>query len=140
MKTGTSLEFIKLVSKSQIRSPELRKRAKAFPGRTIDLRYLVRRSAEEIAFLWYMAFPGETLLKIHEMYILKEFRGQGIGLHLIAHAEQLAMRRDYQGLILTAVPLDLEIDIKRLVTWYKKHGFTEKDAERKLFCKFLVPR
>ncbi len=36
METEVHLEFIKLVSKKQIRSPELRRRAKAFPGRKID--------------------------------------------------------------------------------------------------------
>jgi hypothetical protein len=46
------MQFIKLTSKKQICSVELQLRAKSFPGRKIDLRYLVRRRAEDVGFLW----------------------------------------------------------------------------------------
>jgi len=140
METDFHLEFVKLVSKKQIRSPELRRRAKTFPGRKIDHRYLVRRNAKEVGFLWYLAFPGNKYLKVHEMYLLKEFRGRGIGLHLIRHAERLATHHKYEGLILAAVPLDPKIDTEWLIAWYKKHGFLESDPERHIFHKSFAAR
>jgi hypothetical protein len=57
------IEFVELVSKKQIRSRELRRRAKVFPGRKIDLRYSVRRNSKEVGFLWYMAFPRGNISK-----------------------------------------------------------------------------
>jgi GNAT superfamily N-acetyltransferase len=131
------LQFIKLTSKKQICSIELRMRAKDFPGRKIDLRYLVRRRGEEVGFLWYMAFPSEKYLKVQEIYVAKEFRRQGIGLQLIGHAETLARRRKYEGLTLTPRPLDPEIDTERLVAGYEKQGFVKVDAERRIYRKLL---
>jgi GNAT superfamily N-acetyltransferase len=131
------MQFIKLTSKKQISSTELQLRAKAFPGRKIDLRYLVRRRAEDVGFLWYMAFPSERYLKVQEIYVLKEFRRQGIGVQMIQHAEELARRLKYDGLVLTPEPLDPEIDTGRLVAGYEKQGFVEADCGRRIYCKLL---
>jgi len=132
------LEFVSLTSAKQIRSRELRRRAKTFPGRSIDIRYLVRRGGKEIGLLWYMVFPHDKFLKVHEMYLLKQYRGRGIGPHLIKHAEQLATDHACHGLTLSAVPLDRRIHIGRLCAWYEKQGFVESDRERHIFNRFLA--
>jgi hypothetical protein len=51
------LELVELRAKTEIKSAESRGRAGEFPGREIDLRYLVLKKDGEVAFLWYEMFP-----------------------------------------------------------------------------------
>jgi GNAT superfamily N-acetyltransferase len=107
------LEFIELKTQTAINSGELRARARQFPGRVIDLRYVVRKADDEVAFLWYNTFPTEFYLVIYELFVAARFRHQGIGSALIHH----------------------EITKEQLIAWYEKRGFTKMAGDRGIYLK-----
>jgi GNAT superfamily N-acetyltransferase len=131
------LEFIELRAQTEISSLELRKRAGEFPGRDVDLRYLVRNACEEVAFLWYDVFPTEVYLVLYELFVATGFRGQGIGSLLIQHTEALALARGYKKILVRPEPLSDEITKERLIVWYQKRGFTQMDGDRGIYVKSL---
>lgn len=129
------LEFIELRAQAEIISEELRARAREFPGRAIDLRYLVLKAGKEVAFLWYNTFPTEFYLVIYELFVEARFRHQGIGSALIHHAETLATARGYRQILARPQPLSDEITQEQLVAWYEKRGFTKMTDDRGIYFK-----
>jgi len=129
------LEFIELRTHAEIISEELRARARQFPGRAIDLRYLVLKAGKEVAFLWYNTFPTEFYLVIYELFVEERFRHQGIGSALIQHAESLATARGYRQILVRPQPLSDKITPEQLVGWYEKRGFTKMTDDRGIYFK-----
>jgi ribosomal protein S18 acetylase RimI-like enzyme len=128
-------EFIELKAQTEIDSAELRARAREFPGREIDLRYLVRKAGDEVAFLWYDVFPTEVYLVLYELFVARAFRRQGIGSELIQHAEALAIERGYKQILVRPEPLSDEMTREQLIAWYERLGFTKMAGERGIYVK-----
>lgn len=129
------LEFIELKTQTEINSEELRARAREFPGRVIDLKYLVRKAGEEVAFLWYNTFPTDFYLVIYELFVAARFRNQGIGSALIRHAETLATDRGYRQILVRPQPLSNDITQAQLIVWYEKRGFTKMTGDEGIYFK-----
>jgi ribosomal protein S18 acetylase RimI-like enzyme len=68
---------------------------------------------------------GGTSGWIEELYVLPEFRQQGIGSLLVAECIRVASASGWRA-------IDLEIDSKhrRAVSLYERHGFTQLDRSR----------
>jgi len=130
------LELVELKAKERISSKELRGRTGAFPGREIDLRYLIVLNAgREVAFLWYDLFPTDFYLVLYEMYVAKRFRGQGIGSELLLRTEDLAMKRGYNRVLVRPMPLSDGIGRERLIGWYERRGYREMPDQLEIYVK-----
>jgi len=128
-------ELVELKVKERVSSKELRGRTGAFPGREIDLRYLVLKAGREVAFLWYDLFPTDFYVVLYEMYVAKRFRGQGIGSELLLRTEDLAMKRVYKRVLVRPMPLSDGIGRERLIGWYERHGFREMQDQPGIYVK-----
>jgi len=133
------LEFIELKAETEINSGELRAPAGDFPGRCIDLRYLVVRAGREVAIVWYNTFPPDHYLVLYKLFVAAKFRRRGIGSALIQHAEALARARGYNRILVHAQPLSDDITEKQLIGWYEKRGFKCTDPERETYVKNISP-
>ncbi len=129
------LDLVELKARERISSKELRGRTGVFPGRQIDLRYLVLKGGREVAFLWYDLFPTDFYLVLYEIYVAKRFRGQGIGSELLHRTEDLAMKRGYNRVLIRPMPLSDGFGRERLIAWYQRHGFREKPDQPGTYLK-----
>lgn len=75
--------------------------------------------------LWH--FPHR--LRIYDVATHPDSRGQGLGLALMAHAEQLARRSKASWLTLEADPKE-----PGLVTWYERQGFHQVEQLPKFYA------
>ena len=75
-----------------------------------------------VCFLGFSTFAARPLINIHDLAVLPEHRGRGIGKALIAAVEQIARERGYWG-------LTLEVDERneRARQTYRAVGFQEAD-------------
>lgn len=96
-----------------------RNRVKHFAFFALDERdeVLGLATAEEGFALYANGFYGT----IHEMYVLPEFRGCGVGRKLLHHLKTFGMLRDWSRLEVTA-PTDEE-KWSQTQTFYAKNGF-----------------
>ncbi|MDJ0789691.1 MAG: N-acetyltransferase [Myxococcota bacterium] len=76
----------------------------------------------------FSTFAGKPLLNIHDLAVLPDRRGRGIGAALIAEAERRARERD--GCRLTLEVLESNTGAQRL---YRASGFGPWDEDRTLF-------
>jgi GNAT superfamily N-acetyltransferase len=132
------LEFVELKAKSDIKARELRARAGEFPGSEINLRYVVQRESEEVAFLWCDVDPAEDYFVLYELFVAERFRGQGIGSELLRRTQSLAAERGYKRILVRPKPLSREIKQEDLVKWYEKNGFTPMLGEPGIYIKDLL--
>jgi ribosomal protein S18 acetylase RimI-like enzyme len=73
-----------------------------------------------VCFLGFSTFNARPLLNIHDLAVVPERRGQGIGKALLAAAEAEAMRRGCCKLT-----LEVQDDNRRARGLYERAGFTD---------------
>jgi ribosomal protein S18 acetylase RimI-like enzyme len=101
----------------------LKNRAKIGGKAKFTLHYVVKADKQTIAFLAIDPFPHPQPFTIYEIFVLREFRGRGIGSFLLKEAENIARRLDYSIIQLQARSLDPEANSIDLIDWYKEHGY-----------------
>ncbi len=84
----------------------------------ISTTYIAKADNKICGFLFYKLF--ENQLEIHELYILKEYRGFGIGTELIKHLITNQKRA-------TEIFLWVLRKNKKAVKYYKRQGFKKTD-------------
>jgi ribosomal protein S18 acetylase RimI-like enzyme len=68
---------------------------------------------------------GGTSGWIEELYVLPEFRQQGIGSLLVAECIRVASASGWR-----AIDLEIDSNHQRALTLYERHGFTQLDRAR----------
>lgn len=86
---------------------------------------LVNSSSNEIIGTFGLYRINNQVCELRKMYLLKEFRGRGLGKFMLTNAIGIAKEKNYEKIILeTITPL------KEAISLYKKYGFSEiKPAE-----------
>jgi len=103
----------------------LRNRAeRANGGRSQEFVALV--NGVEAALLSYEDWSEQSVGFIYEIFVLQEFRKQGIGASLLSYAEELARKLHCTCIQLEPYALGQEVDLERLVAWYTKNGYFQK--------------
>lgn len=84
----------------------------------------------EAGLLIFEHFPSSSLGFVYEIFVLKEFRGLGIGNLLLSQAEDVAIESACKVLRLTARSLDQEfIKDDDLKSWYCRKGFIRNSSD-----------
>ncbi len=86
----------------------------------------------ECGLLSYEDWSDRDAGFIYEIYVLPDFRKQGIGTALLSHAEELAIQLGCTKISLDARAFDGETNQAVLLSWYQDQGYVQEseDAER----------
>jgi GNAT superfamily N-acetyltransferase len=91
------------------------------PTAVVLLAFLGRRPVGiAVCFVGFTTFQARPLLNIHDLAVVPEHRGTGIGRLLLAAAEVRAQRRGCCKLT-----LEVQDDNRRARTLYERFGFTD---------------
>ena len=123
MNHNVHLQVQELDSGINIQSPELRCRANRATWPQWRPKYLVYKDGQEVAFLWLTVIPDKDYILLHELWVAKERRQQGIGSAVIQEAEKIALGRGGKQLRLRPEPLSDDMSKDELTSWYGRHGF-----------------
>ncbi len=118
------MKIVELESWNTAVTPEIQERARNGSACQLTKKYSVFDEEREVAYLaldWWPLHQRSDLV-LYELYVLPQFRHQGIGARILAEVERLAKESGYSRLLLTARPLEAYPKSK-LRDWYRKHGF-----------------
>lgn len=100
--------------------------------------FVVLVNGDEAGLLSYEDWSDQSVGFIYEIFILPEFRQQGIGTLLLLYAENQARRLCCTYIRLKPCPLDQKTDRARLVAWYAKNGYFQQSDEPEILEKNLT--
>jgi GNAT superfamily N-acetyltransferase len=131
------LEIVKITNGIELKNEVLSEMAcLARSGRSREFVALVGSS--ESAFLSYEDTPNRSIGFVYEIYVLPEFRRQGIGANLLSYAESLATELGCIRIQLKVHAFDRTVDMEWLASWYKNKGYVKKNDEPEIFEKLLI--
>lgn len=120
-----------------VKNEELRQRVKrASSGRSCE--YIAEINEREVALLSLEDWSHKGFGFIYEVYVLPEFRKQGIGESLVTYAEGKAKSLGCLRIQLEPRAFDHLIDSNWLVSWYAKQGYAISKNNRDHMEKSLV--
>jgi GNAT superfamily N-acetyltransferase len=132
-------KVLKIDPFKDLKSPILCMRTKRARGSNSQ-EFVVLEDGEEAGLLSYQDWSNQSVGFIYEIFILPEFRQQGIGALLLSHAENQALQLRHVYIRLKPYALDHETDRERLVAWYTKNGFFPKLDEPEIMEKDLTSK
>ncbi len=95
-------------------------------------------NGDEAGLLSYEDWSHQALGFIYEIFVLPEFRQQGIGAILLSYAENHAFQLSCTHIRLKPYPLDQKTDRERLLAWYTKNGYFQKTDEPEIMEKSIT--
>lgn len=114
--------FSRLPYPSQVQSHVLRQRIeRGHAGRSIE--FLATLNDEEAGVLSYEDRSEKSLGFIYEIFVLPQFRNQGVGSYLLSQAENFAFDKNCSATRLKPYALDNDTDQRRLTAWYTSAGY-----------------
>ncbi|MFD1091805.1 GNAT family N-acetyltransferase [Providencia rettgeri] len=117
---------IKSVELGLIRNSELKERAtRAQSGRSTE--YIAFFNNIEVGLLSYENWSEKSEGFIYEIFILPEYRNNGVGNHFLEFSECKARDLKCKKIILDPNPFDHTVTLEFLISWYEKHGY-KKDT------------
>lgn len=121
-----------LISNETLR--ELAERAKTVRSR----RYIAKVYECEIGFLCYDDWSDQSSGFIYKIFVLPDYRGQGIGRNLLLHSETLAKSLHCTSIKLEPHAFDRTVNLSWLISWYRKQGYKPMPDDPKKMEKFLA--
>lgn len=120
---------IKIInSPSDLKNIFLRERAmRAHGGRSREFVALL--DGEEVGFLSYEDWSDRSQGFIYEIFVLLNFRQQGIAESMLLHAENHAFLLGCKSVKLKPYALDQEPGTSRLISWYSKMGYLQSSDD-----------
>jgi GNAT superfamily N-acetyltransferase len=132
------MQFIEINIPSQVKNEALRERVvKAQSGRSREFILVI--DGIESAFVSFEDWSDRSLGFIYEIFVLPNFRGQGLGSKLLSHAEQLARKLNCTRLQLEANAFDRTTSQEHLTSWYTRKGYLPKVDDFRRLEKSLEP-
>ena len=130
------LKVIEILSDDAIEESCLKERAnpndRKVPGWNIDTKwYIAKKDDVEVAFIELDFNRREERLWISQIFVLKQYRNQGLGTEILKRIEDEAKGYGSKEIWLNPKPLDSTINASLLKKWYIKKGFTvcQKQAD-----------
>lgn len=131
-----TLKVNEILSKDEIEEPCLKERAnpsdRAGAGWNRETKwYIVKKDDFEVAFIELDFNRREERLWISQIFVLKQYRNQGLGSDILKRIEEKAKEYGSKEIWLNPKPIDSTIDTFRLKQWYIKKGFAvcQKQAD-----------
>lgn len=119
---GPSILVTAISSTQELSSPVLRERAEQ-AARPNARQCVALIGDREAGYLSFDNHPDLALGVIYEVFVLAEYRSQGVGSALLRFGENLAKRAGYSRVRLYPRPLDNGISEARLVAGYERRGY-----------------
>ncbi|WP_339139064.1 GNAT family N-acetyltransferase [Kerstersia gyiorum] len=117
------LKAIKIDSNNSARNPIIQDLArKAHNGFSSEFVFV--RNDVEVAFLCYDNNPRYSSGFIYEIYVICEFRKQGLGSEILAYVESLAKKDGKSAIRLEPRAFDRTLDEGVLIAWYTRKGYS----------------
>lgn len=128
---------VALRSVHDLKNYQLRERAKrAHGGRSRE--FVALKGSEEAGFLSYEDWPEKEQGFIYEIYVLENFRQQGIGQRLLEQVETHARTQGRKEVRLKPHALDVVPSTDALILWYSEAGYGRSPDEKGILVKQLV--
>ena len=110
---------------NEVANETLSYRAKrASSGRSSE--FIALLNGVECGLLSYEDWSDREEGFVYEIYVLSDFRKQGIGTALLSHAEDLAIKTGCTKIRLDARALDRETNQESLLSWYQDQGYIQE--------------
>ena len=130
------LNVIKINALENVQNDILRDRAGlAHGGRSQE--FIAMLDGIESGLLSYEDWSDKSLGFIYEVFILPDFRNQGIGSALLLYAEDIATKFGCTTVQLNAHTLSHDTDQNWLTSWYSEKGYVQKSDYTELMEKKL---
>jgi GNAT superfamily N-acetyltransferase len=123
------MNISKIDDPNDVKNNVLRDRAERNRGGMQEFLAIVDET--ECGFLAFGDWSHYSLGFIHEIFVLPEFRGLGLGGSLLSYAEQLAVRLGCTCVRLEVRSLDREkVSDEFLTSWYLRNGYVPRSDEK----------
>ncbi len=118
------MRIVELQDWKQAETPEIQGRAENGSACQLTKKYAAYENGCEVAYFALDWWPLDQKrdLWLYELFVPLHLRHRGIGTHILAEVEKLALDNCYQRVVLVARPLE-NYSKKKLRDWYRKHGF-----------------
>ncbi|ELC7281780.1 GNAT family N-acetyltransferase [Aeromonas veronii] len=131
------MSITKIDTLESVENLYLRERAeRARSGRSRE--FVAKIDGCEAGLLSYEDWSDQSLGFIYEIFVLPEYRGQGLGRGLLSYAEELAKGLHCTSIRLEPYAFDHTLDSEWLVSWYARHGYMQKTDDLAKMEKSLV--
>ena len=131
------VEIIELAQTDELSEQLLRERAER--AKAVRTRQFV--AYQDKREVGYLSFDDRSEIKIgvlYEIFVLAQFRHQGVGSQLIIFAEELARSIGCQRIRLSPKAFDQRVSQNWLESWYKKRGYCIAHDGSQEFEKYLA--
>lgn len=130
------LKIVRIDTSGCVANPRLRDLAeRAENGRSQE--FVAEIDGSEVGFLSYEDWSDQSLGFIYEIFVLPEFRGQGIGRDLLSYSEALAKSLRCTSIRLEPYAFDREVGSEWLISWYARKGYVPKTDDPRMMEKGL---
>lgn len=111
---------------------ELAERSKGGRSR----RYIAKIYECEVGFLCYDDWSDKSNGFIYKIFVLSDYRGQGIGRNLLSYSEALAKSLHCTLIRIEPHTFDRTVNINWLISWYQNKDINQCQAIRKKWKNF----
>lgn len=130
---------VKIHTPKEVTDEILSERAKrASGGRSTEFIAVV--NGVESGLLSYEDWSDQGVGFIYEIFVLPDYRNQGIGAALLSYAEDLAIQHGCEKTRLRARAFDDETKQEALVSWYTGKGYVQESVGAEQMEKSLAHR
>ena len=131
------LNIEKISSLSELKNIFLHERAVRMHG-VRSIEFVASINEKEVGFLSYEDWQDRSQGFIQEVFVLPNFRRNGVAQSLLKHAENHANRLNCTSVKLKPYALNQDPEIRSLISWYLRNGYIRSFSEPELMEKFLV--
>lgn len=100
--------------------------------------YIAKIDECEVGFLCYDDWSDQGSGFIYEMFVLPEYRGEGVGQSLVLYSEELAKSLSCNFIRLEPRAFDYTVNLSWLVSWYQRRGYSPMPNDPNKMEKVLV--
>lgn len=136
METNLATEF-RRVQIAEIEHAQLRERARTGGETECTELFVATKGSVQVGLLSLDFRPLPEPLRLYEIFVVSEYRGQGIGSFLLEQTELVGRHRGYRSIVLKPHPLDPQQRQESLVEWYGHHGYSWAASVPDLMSKVL---
>ena len=131
-----SFEIIE-IEPNDIQSPRLRSIVRHRSG--ISKSFLAKIEQQEIGIMIVDLYDPPYPLFIYYIYVVPNFRNQGIGSKLLRFAESMASKRGNPSVALQPHEIEKGYSLQTLRFWYIRRGYSDRESDPKRMAKIISP-
>jgi len=120
------MALLEIANPENITTVAIRKRAEASSRSLHTKQYVVVENGLEVGFLSLDIRPKVDYLVLYELFVPEEYRCRGVASRTLIETEKFAKSLEYKKVTLNPSSLENEYPKSKLINWYKKRGYIER--------------